>query len=132
MVEAVDAARRLAPRMAARAGEYDREGDFPVEDFADLRTAGLFGLMVPPGLGGVGAGFADYARVAYELARGNGASALVFNMHASVTGALGAVTEEVAEALGVPDEALAARDRLLGEAAKGAWYGVAMSERGAG
>ena len=132
MVEAVDAARRLAPRMAARAGDYDQAGDFPVEDFADLRTAGLFGLMVPSALGGVGAGFADYARVAYELARGNGASALVFNMHASVTGALGAVTEEVAEALGVPDEALAARDRLLGEAAKGAWYGVAMSERGAG
>jgi alkylation response protein AidB-like acyl-CoA dehydrogenase len=118
--------------MAARAGDYDRAGDFPVEDFADLRTAGLFGLMVPPQLGGVGAGFADYARVAYELARGNGASALVFNMHASVTGALGAVTEEVAEALGVPDEALAARDRLLADAAKGSWYGVAMSERGAG
>jgi alkylation response protein AidB-like acyl-CoA dehydrogenase len=132
VVQAVDAARRLAPRMAARAGDYDRAGDFPVEDFADLRTAGLFGLMVPPQLGGVGAGFADYARVAYELARGNGASALVFNMHASVTGALGAVTEEVAEALGVPDEALAARDRLLADAAKGSWYGVAMSERGAG
>jgi alkylation response protein AidB-like acyl-CoA dehydrogenase len=132
VVDAVDAARRLAPRMAARAGGYDREGDFPVEDFADLRAAGLFGLMVPPRLGGLGAGFADYAKVAYELARGNGATALVFNMHASVTGALGAVTEEVAEALGVPDEALAARDRLLSDAAKGAWYGVAMSERGAG
>jgi alkylation response protein AidB-like acyl-CoA dehydrogenase len=38
----------------------------------------------------------------------------------------------VAEALGVPEEALAARDRLLAEAAAGSWYGVAMSERGAG
>ena len=34
-----------------------------------------------------------FTEVAYELARGNGATALVFNMHASVTGALGAVTE---------------------------------------
>jgi alkylation response protein AidB-like acyl-CoA dehydrogenase len=118
--------------MAARADGYDRAGDFPVEDFADLREAGLFGLMVPTALGGIGAGFAEYARVAYELARGNGASALVFNMHASVTGALSAVTEELAEALGVPDEALAARDRLLADAAAGSWYGVAMSERGAG
>ncbi|MDG4791354.1 acyl-CoA/acyl-ACP dehydrogenase [Micromonospora sp. WMMD1102] len=130
--EALAAARRVAPRFAARAAEHDRDGSFPVHDFADLRSAGLLGLMVPPKLGGLGASFAGYAAVATELARGNGATALVFNMHASVTGALGALTEELAEALGVPDEALAARDRLLAEAAAGAWYAVAMSERGAG
>ena len=130
--DALTAARRLAPRFAARAGEHDRDGSFPVDDFADLRAAGLFGLMVPTRLGGMGAGFADYAAVAYELARGNGATALVFNMHASVTGALGAVTEDVAETLGVPDEALAARDRMLAAAAEGSWYAVAMSERGVG
>ncbi|HEX8632187.1 MAG TPA: acyl-CoA dehydrogenase family protein, partial [Catenuloplanes sp.] len=128
----VAAAVRLAPRFSARAAAHDRDGSFPVDDFADLRQAGLFGLMVPRHLGGAGAGFADYADVAYELARGNGASALVFNMHASVTGALGAVTEELAEALGIPDEALEARDRFLAEAATGSWYAVAMSERGVG
>ncbi|AVT36330.1 acyl-CoA dehydrogenase family protein [Plantactinospora sp. BB1] len=131
-VYALAAARRVAPRFAARAAEHDRDGTFPVEDFADLRSAGLLGLMVPTELGGLGASFAGYAAVATELARGNGATALVFNMHASVTGALGALTEELAEALGVPAEALAARDRLLAEAAAGAWYAVAMSERGAG
>ncbi|MCF0093500.1 acyl-CoA dehydrogenase family protein [Micromonospora sp. NPDC049114] len=131
-VHALEAARRLAPRFAARAAEHDRDGSFPVDDFRDLREAGLFGLMVPRALGGLGASFAEYAAVATELARGNGATALVFNMHASVTGALGAVTEELAEALGVPDEALAARDRLLTAAAEGSWYAVAMSERGAG
>ncbi|MFG3557901.1 acyl-CoA dehydrogenase family protein [Micromonospora sp. NPDC047557] len=131
-VHALEAARRLAPRFAARAAEHDRDGSFPVDDFRDLRDAGLFGLMVPRALGGLGASFAEYAAVATELARGNGATALVFNMHASVTGALGAVTEELAEALGVPDEALAARDRLLTAAAQGSWYAVAMSERGAG
>jgi alkylation response protein AidB-like acyl-CoA dehydrogenase len=131
-VDAVLAARRLVPRLAARAAENDRDGAFPVADFADLREAGLFGLMVPPALGGSGASFAEYTAVATELARGNGATALVFNMHASVTGALCAVTEELAEALGVPDGALAARDRLLADAAAGSWYAVAMSERGAG
>ncbi len=78
--------------------------------------------MVPERLGGAGAGFADYAAVAYELARGNGATALVFNMHASVTGALSAVTDELADALGLPPEALDARDQLLaggGRAAPG-------------
>ena len=84
------------------------------------------------GWAALGAGFADYAAVAYELARGNGATALVFNMHASVTGALGGITDELADALGVPDEALAARDRSSRAAAEGAWYAVAMSERGAG
>jgi len=132
MNDPVAAARRLAPRFAARAEGYDRAGAFPVEDFADLRDAGLFGLMVPARLGGTGAGFAQYAAVAYELARGNGATALVFNMHASVTGALTAVTDELAATLGIPDSALEARDRYLRAAAAGAWYGVAMSERGAG
>ncbi|MFF0468930.1 acyl-CoA dehydrogenase family protein [Micromonospora zamorensis] len=131
-VQALEAARRLAPRFAARAADHDRDGSFPIEDFRDLREAGLFGLMVPRALGGMEASFAEYAAVATELARGNGATALVFNMHASVTGALGAVTEELAEALGVPDEALVARDRLLTAAAQGSWYAVAMSERGAG
>ncbi|MEO3742413.1 acyl-CoA dehydrogenase family protein [Plantactinospora sp. B5E13] len=130
--DALAEARRLAPRMAARAAGHDRDGSFPVEDFADLRAGGLLGLMVPPRLGGLGTSFAGYAAVATALARGNGATALVFNMHASVTGALGALTEELAGALGVPDEALVARDRLLAEAAAGAWYAVAMSERGVG
>ena len=128
----VQEARRLAPRFAARAGEYDRTGAFPGDDFADLRRSGLFGLMVPERLGGAGSGFAGYAATAYELARGNGATALVFNMHASVTGALSGVTDELADALGLPPEALRARDDMLRAAAEGSWYAVAMSERGAG
>jgi alkylation response protein AidB-like acyl-CoA dehydrogenase len=131
-MSAVQAAARLAPRFAARAAEHDETGDFPTADFADLRDAGLFGLMVPPRLGGMGAGFAEYARVAFELARGNGATALVFNMHASVTGALAGVPDAMVQALGVPDSFYAARDRVLSAAANGQWYAVAMSERGVG
>jgi alkylation response protein AidB-like acyl-CoA dehydrogenase len=125
-------AARLAPRFVARAAGHDADGSFPVDDFADLRASGLFGVLVPVDLGGAGAGFADYAEVAYELSRGSGATALVFNMHASVTGALAAVEPSMAAALGLPERALAARDRLLRAAAEGAWYAVAMSERGAG
>jgi alkylation response protein AidB-like acyl-CoA dehydrogenase len=123
---------RLVPRFAARAAGYDRSGEFPVDDFADLRAARFLGLMVPTRLGGLGAGFADYADVAYELARGNGATALVFNMHASVTGALAGIPREMASAVGVPDEFFTARDDILRAAAQGAFYAVAMSERGAG
>jgi alkylation response protein AidB-like acyl-CoA dehydrogenase len=132
MADPLAAARRLAPRFASRAAAHDRDGSFPVDDFADLRAEGLFGLMVPTHLGGLGAGFADYAAVAFELARGNGATALVFNMHASVTGALAGIPQELAGALGVPEEFFVARDDILRAAAGGAFYAVAMSERGAG
>jgi alkylation response protein AidB-like acyl-CoA dehydrogenase len=132
MTDLAATAARLAPRFAARAAEHDATGEFPVADFDDLRQAGMFGVLVPSRLGGAGAGFADYATVAYELARGSGATALVFNMHASVTGAMAAVEPALADALGMPEEALAARDALLQAAAEGAWYAVAMSERGVG
>jgi alkylation response protein AidB-like acyl-CoA dehydrogenase len=62
-----DVARRLATRFAARAADHDTSGAFPADDFADLRSAGMFGLMVPTRLGGAGAGVADYVDVAYEL-----------------------------------------------------------------
>jgi alkylation response protein AidB-like acyl-CoA dehydrogenase len=70
--------------------------------------------------------------VAWELARGAGATALVYNMHASVTGALAQIPDDLARTLGAPEWFFQARDRILGDAAKGALYAVAMSERGAG
>jgi alkylation response protein AidB-like acyl-CoA dehydrogenase len=49
-----------------------------------------------------------------------------------VTGALAGVPDVMVEALGVPETFYAARDRVLGAAAAGRWYAVAMSERGVG
>lgn len=129
---AQEAARDLAPRIAARAAHYDDSGAFPSEDFVDLRARGLLGLMVPAELGGFGASFADYAAFAAELAGGAGSTALIFNMHASVTGALAHTPEELLRELGAPESCFAARDRLLAAAADGALYAVAMSERGTG
>ena len=129
---ALAAAREVAPRLAERAASHDAAGTFPVRDFDDLRAAGLLGLMVPPRLGGPGAGFADYAEVAMALGAGAGATALVFNMHASVTGALAQTPDDVARALGVPESYFAMRDDALRRAAGGALFAVAMSERGAG
>jgi alkylation response protein AidB-like acyl-CoA dehydrogenase len=129
---ALAAADALAPELAERAAAHDRAGVFPEADFAALRAAGLLGLMAPERLGGPGAGFADYAQVAMRLAAGNGATALVFNMHASVTGALAQTPDELARALGVPETYFAMRDRVLAAAADGALYAVAMSERGVG
>jgi alkylation response protein AidB-like acyl-CoA dehydrogenase len=129
---ALDAARRLAPSFAGRAADHDATGTFPAEDFADLRAGGLLGLMVPTRLGGAGAVFADYAEAAMALGAGNGSTALIFNMHASVTGALALTDDTVARALGVPETFFGARDDMLRGAAAGAHYAVAMSEREAG
>jgi len=131
-VTPLEEARRLAPAFAARADKHDADGSFPVEDFADLRSRGLLGLMVPTRLGGSGASFADYAEVALELAAGSPSTALVYNMHASVTGALAQTDEGLARALGVPETFFEARDEVLRSAAKGSHFAVAMSERGAG
>ena len=130
--EAVAAARLLVPVLAGRAEEHDRSGRFAAADLADLRSAGLLGLMVPERLGGPGATFADYVEVAMALAAGNGASALAFNMHASVTGALAQTPDELARAVGAPEHWFEARDEILRRALGGAYYAVAMSERGAG
>jgi alkylation response protein AidB-like acyl-CoA dehydrogenase len=125
-------ARELAPTFAARAAAHDERGRFPEADFADLRASGLFGLMVPRRLGGFGASFAEYARVATALARGAGSTALIFNMHASVTGALAQTPDDLAKILGATESSFEARDKALAAAAGGALYGVAMSERGSG
>jgi alkylation response protein AidB-like acyl-CoA dehydrogenase len=128
MTDALGKAERLAERMAARAARYDEGASFPERDVDELREEGLLGLMVPARLGGMGAGFEDYVRVAVALAGGNASTALLFNMHASVTGGLASITDEMAAALGAGDSFLEARDRILRAAVDGAMYGVAITE----
>ena len=132
MTDAVRTAEELAVRFAERAAAHDADASFPAQDMAELRDAGLLGLLVPVELGGMGAGFEEYTRVAIALARGSGATALLFNMHASVTGALATVPEDLARSLGAGDAFFAHRRQVLADAAKGACYGVAITERGAG
>lgn len=133
---ATERALRLAGEVAAAwaksAADHDRTGHFPESDMRVLRESGLLGLLVPERLGGMGAGFGAYVAVAMRLAQGSGSSALLFNMHASVTGALAGVPDEVARALGVPASFFDTRDDILRRAVDGAMYGVAISEHGAG
>jgi alkylation response protein AidB-like acyl-CoA dehydrogenase len=79
--EMVARVRVLGPAFTERAVRYDREASFPWENFADLKEAGLLALCVPVDSGGLGASFADYARVSAEIGRYCGATALTFNMH---------------------------------------------------
>jgi alkylation response protein AidB-like acyl-CoA dehydrogenase len=128
----LERAELVARRFAERADEYDRTADFPKADVDDLRAEGFLGLLVPRPLGGAGAGFEDYVRVAMVLARGSPSTALLYNMHAAVTGGLAGVSEGLALALGAPPSFFEVRDRVLQAAAEGSMYGVAITEPEAG
>jgi alkylation response protein AidB-like acyl-CoA dehydrogenase len=60
----------LAATFAQRALAYDRAGQFPAENFADLQRHGLLGLTVPRELGGLGETYVGFALVVEEIARG--------------------------------------------------------------
>lgn len=76
----------LADRFAERAGEQDRTGAFPYENFADIRAAGLPALPVPAEHGGWGANLLEAIVVTERLAQGDGSTALSFVMHVQTVG----------------------------------------------
>ncbi|HVN30269.1 MAG TPA: acyl-CoA dehydrogenase family protein, partial [Candidatus Binataceae bacterium] len=91
-------ARELAQDFATRAAAHDRERSAPLENYAALRDAGMFGVAIPRKLGGLGVGAIGWVAVAEELAQGCGATALAFNMHMNATGGISdrqRVTREV-------------------------------------
>ncbi len=131
-MDAVVKAQRIAPLLRKRAEQYDAAAEFPNQDLEDIRTEGLLSLLVPQELGGMGATFEDYVQVAMALASGSGSTALIFNMHACVTGALATLPRQLLENLGVDESFFAVRDDILRGAVDGAAYGVAVTEKEAG
>ena len=77
-----DQARELGEtRFADRAARYDRDAEFPMENYRDLHSAGLLGICIPTEYGGLGANLRAYALAAAEIGRYCGATALTWNMH---------------------------------------------------
>jgi alkylation response protein AidB-like acyl-CoA dehydrogenase len=79
---------------ASRAAGYDAEAVFPVENFRDLHTLGLLGLTVPRAYGGLGVDPLTYVLCLQEIAKGCSATALTFNMHATVMTIVDALANE--------------------------------------
>ena len=71
-------------RFASRAAQYDIENRFPTENYADLREHGLMDLTVPKEYGGKGMSSLGFSLAMRELAKGDGSTALTFNMHATI------------------------------------------------
>lgn len=83
----------LGRRFAGRAAQHDREGSFPVENFAELVAARYHVLSVPQRYGGWGATLLESVLAQEQLARGDGATALVAAMPIHLIG--GAAEAEV-------------------------------------
>jgi alkylation response protein AidB-like acyl-CoA dehydrogenase len=78
----------LAPRFAERAPQHDQNSTVPFQNYDDIRAAHLHLLTVPKEYGGWGATLLEAVQVVERLARGDGATALVFDMHVQVMGSL--------------------------------------------
>jgi alkylation response protein AidB-like acyl-CoA dehydrogenase len=85
---AVDIARELAPEFDRVGKEGDQANEFPFSLVPRYKESGLVGIGVPKRYGGGGADIWTLARISYELAKGDPAVALAFNMHQVMVGIL--------------------------------------------
>ena len=82
-------------KIAGRAGRYDRDAEFPMENYRDMHAAGLLGICIPHADGGQGAPLKAYALAAAEIGRYCGSTALTWNMHVSSCLWSGALSDDL-------------------------------------
>jgi alkylation response protein AidB-like acyl-CoA dehydrogenase len=96
---AVLKAREIASRvLAPSAGQNDKAGRFSTEAVASLGESGMFGLMLPVDVGGLGLGPRTLAAVIATLAEADASVAMVYLMHILGTAAIAAARPSVTEA----------------------------------
>ncbi|MBL6750327.1 MAG: acyl-CoA/acyl-ACP dehydrogenase [Nevskia sp.] len=83
---AIDTARRVAAEFDRVGARHDANNSFPDELVPVFKRSGLAALNVPKRFGGLGADLWTTARCVQELARGDAACTLAFNMHLGVVG----------------------------------------------
>jgi alkylation response protein AidB-like acyl-CoA dehydrogenase len=96
--------RELAADFATRSAEHDRAASHPSENYEILRREGFLALNLPRARGGSGVGLLGHTFAFEALAGGCPATALAFNMHASV----------VMPVMASPEVAADAKERLAG------------------
>ena len=74
-------AEELAAIFNERAAKYDANGDFPFENFEDLKNNGFLALTIPKEYGGQGINLVDYLKVIEQIAKGDGSTALSLGWH---------------------------------------------------
>jgi alkylation response protein AidB-like acyl-CoA dehydrogenase len=77
----VDLAGELADVFSERGGAYDREGEFPYENFNDLKKKGYGTLSLPKEYGGKEISLYELVMIQERLATGDAATALSIGWH---------------------------------------------------
>lgn len=96
---AVQAARDLASEFDRVGKQADEDNQFPFELVPLYKEAGLAGISVPKKYGGGGGDIWTLTRISFELAKGDPACALAFNMHHVMVGILKGLMPEEAQEL---------------------------------
>ena len=87
MTNMIEIARTLREDFDLRAADHDRTGEFPRENYDQLREHGYLRGPVPAELGGLDADLAETARAQRALGWGDASTALAVNMHLFQVGA---------------------------------------------
>jgi alkylation response protein AidB-like acyl-CoA dehydrogenase len=104
----------LAADFATRSAGHDRDASHPVENYDRLRAEGFLALAIDKSLGGMGFDFLSHT-LAYEaLGQGCPATALAFNMHASVVMPLMQSPEVTPEAKRYIADLIVRQRRMIG------------------
>ncbi len=122
-------AARLAPALAEREVEHDRDAVFPSRNVDDLREAGLLALTVPLHAGGFGADLKKALDTLRILAQASPSTALMLAMHTSILANYLLEPADLPEAERPHFEQQ--REWAWSEAIAGRIFGVANSEPGA-
>jgi alkylation response protein AidB-like acyl-CoA dehydrogenase len=96
--DVIGRSRTLAKQFADVGPSADAQNRFPTELVAHYKESGLAALAVPKKYGGLGADIWTTARVSNELAQGDPAIALAFNMHQTMVGIFRGLLDEPAQA----------------------------------
>jgi alkylation response protein AidB-like acyl-CoA dehydrogenase len=104
----------MAADFATRSAAHDRDASHPVENYDRLRAEGFLGLTIAQSFGGLGFDFLSHT-LAYEaLGQGCPATALAFNMHASVVMPLMQSPEVTAEAKQYVADLVVRQGKMIG------------------
>jgi len=107
--------------IAPVAREWERSGRYPTEIVDEMKTMGLFGMLVPEEHGGIGVDAVSYAIVFEEISRGWMGIAGILGSHSLSTLLLARYGTEAQKRRWLPDLASGARRS-----------GIALTEPGAG
>ena len=79
--ERIQQAKELAEIFKERAAKVDRKGEFPYENFEDLKEKGFLALTAPKEYGGAGIDLYEFLSIQEIIAQGDAPTALSFGWH---------------------------------------------------